>query len=66
MSEKTTGPGAIAWVDLTVPDAEAIRDFYSQVVAWKSEGVDMGGYKDFNMLAGKAERPSAASVMRAG
>jgi predicted enzyme related to lactoylglutathione lyase len=25
------GPGQIGWIDLTVPDAEAVRDFYQDV-----------------------------------
>ncbi len=42
--------GSIGWTDLTVDDAEAIRKFYSEVVGWKADPVDMGGYNDFNML----------------
>lgn len=33
MSDKPT-PGTLAWADLTVPDAEKIRDFYAGVVRW--------------------------------
>lgn len=40
-------PGTIGWFDLTVPDAVALREFYAEVVGWKHEGVDMGGYEDF-------------------
>ena len=42
--------GKIGWVDLTVPDAAALRDFYQAVVGWKVEGVEMGGYEDYCML----------------
>ena len=42
-------PGAVAWVDLTVPDAPAVRDFYRAVVGWEPSPVDMGDYEDFNM-----------------
>lgn len=41
--------GSIGWADLTVEDAESIRDFYSEVVGWTFESVDMGGYSDFTM-----------------
>ncbi len=41
--------GSITWADLTVENAERLRDFYSAVVGWTSLGVDMGGYSDFNM-----------------
>ena len=50
MSEQNTSEvGSIAWHDLTVPNADQIRSFYSEVVGWKPDPVDMGGYQDFNM-----------------
>jgi predicted enzyme related to lactoylglutathione lyase len=39
----------IGWIDLTVPDAEKIRDFYRAVAGWRSDPVDMGGYSDYTM-----------------
>ncbi len=42
-------PGSIGWVDLTVDDAEGVRDFYRAVVGWSASPVDMGGYSDFMM-----------------
>jgi len=44
-------PGAIAWIDLTVKDAPAIRDFYANVTGWTAAGVPMGDYEDFCMNA---------------
>ncbi len=41
--------GSIGWVDLTVPDADALREFYRSVVGWSSAAVDMGGYDDWTM-----------------
>lgn len=42
--------GSIGWIDLTVPNAPEIRDFYQHVVGWKAEPVEMGGdYADFAM-----------------
>ena len=58
MSEKP-GPRTIAWRDLTVADAEGIRDFYENVVGWSSEPVSMGEYSDFNMLPSEGEGPAA-------
>jgi predicted enzyme related to lactoylglutathione lyase len=52
-------PGQIVWVDLTVPEAEAIRDFYSQLVGWQHQPVDMGGYSDFNMTLPGTDTPAA-------
>jgi predicted enzyme related to lactoylglutathione lyase len=42
-------PGTVIGFDLTVPDAEAIRDFYASVVGWRPEPFDMGGYADYFM-----------------
>jgi len=42
--------GTIVWHDLTIDNAGEVRDFYSKVVGWKPEPVDMGGYSDYNML----------------
>ena len=51
MSEGKMEVGAIGWRDLTVPDAERVRDFYRTVVGWEFSSVEMGGYSDYNMLA---------------
>jgi uncharacterized protein len=48
---QTPAPGSIGWVDLTVPDAAHIRDFYAKVTGWEPQSVEMGGYKDFTMIA---------------
>jgi uncharacterized protein len=57
MSDSKPEVGSIGWIDLTVPDAEAIQDFYGDVIGWQNESVDMGGYNDFCMTepaSGKA------------
>jgi len=41
--------GSIGWVDLTVEDADAVRDFYREVVGWTASGLEMGGYEDYCM-----------------
>jgi predicted enzyme related to lactoylglutathione lyase len=52
MSE-TSNPqvGAIAWTDLTVPNADEVRDFYAAVAGWKPEPLSMGEYDDYVMAA---------------
>lgn len=55
MGAESSSLGSIVWTDLTVEDAEDVRDFYRRVVGWGAEGVDMGGYQDFNMLSGEGE-----------
>lgn len=61
-SDAPTPVGRIGWLDLTVPDATATRDFYQQVVGWSVESVEMGTegerYTDFNML-GEDGNPAA-------
>jgi predicted enzyme related to lactoylglutathione lyase len=41
--------GKIGWIDMTVEDAPAVRDFYKTVVGWETDDVDMGGYSDYVM-----------------
>jgi predicted enzyme related to lactoylglutathione lyase len=48
--------GKIGWIDLTVSDATAVRDFYQGVTGWRPAPVDMGGYQDFCMHP--ADEPS--------
>ena len=48
--------GAIEWHDLTVNNAEKVRDFYCDVVGWESSAVSMGDYDDYNInLPGSGE-----------
>lgn len=41
--------GSIEWRDLTVVNAEAVSDFYTQVVGWQRKPISMGEYDDFTM-----------------
>jgi len=59
----TNEVGKIGWIDLTVGDAEEVSAFYRDVVGWKSEGVEMGGYQDYCMLP--AEGGAVAGVCHA-
>ena len=59
MAESHPDAGAICWIDLTVDDAENVRDFYARVAGWRSEPVEMGGYRDFNMIAPHGSDPVA-------
>ncbi len=51
--------GTIGWIDLTVPEAEKIRDFYAAVAAWKAAPVSMGEYDDFSMVPLQGDSPVA-------
>jgi predicted enzyme related to lactoylglutathione lyase len=45
--------GDMAWMDLSVPNAEQVKDFYQKVLGWNSEAVKMSCgeevYADFAM-----------------
>ena len=51
--------GSIGWVDLTVPDADAVRDFYVAVAGWQATPLSMGDYDDYVMQAPGATAASA-------
>ena len=45
--------GSVGWLDITVADADPLRDFYAAVVGWTAHGVSMGGgsYEDYAMVS---------------
>lgn len=51
--------GSVGWIDLTVDDADTVRDFYAAVTGWRPEPLDMGGYSDYNMVAPGTGEPTA-------
>lgn len=52
-------PGTITWTDLTIVDADHVREFYQAVVGWTAHPVDMGGYADYSMVPPGADAPVA-------
>lgn len=52
--DTTSRVGRIAWLDLTVPNADAMRDFYREVIGWSAQDVAMRDgderYADYNMV----------------
>ncbi|PWK48599.1 VOC family protein [Pleionea mediterranea] len=57
-SEKSK-PGKILWTDLTVEDAESVKQFYKKVIGWTSSPVSMGDYNDYNMTVEGEAEPTA-------
>ena len=56
MSEKKKQPiGSIGWRDLTVENADEVRDFYAAVTGWSVHETDMGGYADYTMMGEDGE-----------
>lgn len=49
MAKSGKKTGEMVWVDLTVPNAKKVRDFYRSVVGWDVSEVEMGGYSDYCM-----------------
>ncbi|HMV99748.1 MAG TPA: VOC family protein [Acidobacteriota bacterium] len=41
--------GKIGWIDLTIEDADGVRDFYKSVVGWETSDISMGDYNDYCM-----------------
>jgi predicted enzyme related to lactoylglutathione lyase len=41
--------GKIGWIDMSVGNADGVRDFYKAVVGWETDDIDMGGYSDYVM-----------------
>lgn len=51
--------GTIVGFDLTVPEADTVRDFYAAVIGWSPAPFDMGGYADYFMSAPESGEPVA-------
>ena len=66
MTETQPVVGTIGWMDLTVDDADSIRDFYSKVVGWKTVDVPMGEYNDYCMVPPESDDPIAGVCHRQG
>ena len=66
MSNPKPAVGTIGWIDLTVENAQQVRDFYAGVVGWNPEAVDMGGYSDFNMKSPDTGEPNAGVCHKRG
>lgn len=39
--------GEIVWVDLTIPKADELRQFYLSVIGWEANEFKMGDYSDY-------------------
>jgi predicted enzyme related to lactoylglutathione lyase len=51
--------GQVGWIDLTVPNADAVRDFYADVIGWDISPVPMGEYNDYCMVPQGGDKPIA-------
>jgi uncharacterized protein len=60
----TPAVGSIGWIDLTVPNASQVRDFYRAVAGWSTSDVKMGDYSDF-CVHPTPEAPPVAGICHA-
>lgn len=63
--ENNVQPGSIISSDLTVHHAEAVRDFYKEVVGWRHSDFQMGDYADY-MMNTPDGKPAAGICHQAG
>ncbi len=66
MSQETPPIGSVTWFDLTVENANDIRDFYKEVIGWTSDSVAMGDYSDFSMNSPESGDPMAGVCFARG
>ena len=66
MGEQMSNIGKIEWIDLTVDDAEEVREFYQTVTGWKADAFDMGDYNDYNMNSENGEIAAGICHARGG
>ena len=60
MADHTAPPvGQIGWIDLTVPNADAVREFYADVTGWTATSLSMGDYDDYCMTPPGGDKPVA-------
>ena len=59
-------PGTIGWIDITVDNANELKDFYQSVVGWEMEAVSLGDYDDFNVSPSKQAEAIAGICNKKG
>jgi uncharacterized protein len=56
--------GSVGWLDLTIDNADEVRDFYARVVGWVAAPLSMGEYNDYVMSMPETGK-SAAGICHA-
>lgn len=47
--------GEMAWLDLSVKNADEVKGFYQKVIGWTAEPTSMGDYNDYTMMSAAGE-----------
>lgn len=63
---KTPQPGTVSWFDLTVKNADAVKDFYRAVAGWAVVPIAMGGYDDYCMMPPGSKKPAGGICHKRG
>lgn len=58
--------GEFVGLDISIPQATELRNFYQHLVGWKAEGLDMDSYTDYMMIPAQEETPVAGICHRRG
>ena len=66
MSDQKPPAGALAWLDLTVANADDVRDFYTAVAGWQPQSIQMDGYSDYAMAPAGSDSPVAGICHKRG
>lgn len=64
MADQKKEIGEIAWVDLTVPNAKEVREFYLTVTGWDSDEFNMGDYSDY-VVSTPEKKQTVAGIVHA-
>lgn len=64
MADEKKEIGEIVWVDLTIPNAEEVREFYLSVTGWGSDEFNMGDYSDY-VVATPQNNKTVAGIVHA-
>ena len=56
-------PGALCWNELYTTDVDAARAFYTSVLGWQTEGVDMGPMGTYTLIKVPGETKSGGGIM---
>jgi hypothetical protein len=64
MADDVKQIGEIAWVDLTIPDATKVKEFYRSVIGWEAKEFKMGDYNDY-VVASPHNKETVAGICHA-
>src|SRR4051812_36839189 len=61
MANEVKEIGEIVWVDLTIPNAAKVREFYVAVTGWEADEFKIGEYSDY-VIATPDKKQTVAGI----